>query len=80
MYGARTLALKRKPRIILDLRFKDFSQLEVGDVGQGLLSGVVSGERKETSEDDTDFIVKTVEIEKIEVITQKDTRSNKSSL
>ena len=80
MYEARTLTSKRKPRIIFDQTFQQFKDFQVGDKGQCFILGVIVADRQEMNEDGSEYLVKTLEIEKVEVITQKDTRTSSSSL
>ena len=71
MYGARTLTSKKRPVIIFDKRFKELNLLQVGDKGQCILNTIVTGIRQETSEDGTDYIVRTFEIRKVELVNDK---------
>lgn len=64
MQEARAFSHPRKVRIILDKRFKQFFNFSVGDRGQGIFKGVVVGEKLE---EETDCLIKTIEIEKIEI-------------
>ena len=76
MYEARTFTFKKKPRIILDKRFKQFHSLQVGDKGQCVIEGSISGERQEMSEDGNEYLIKTIEINSAEIINDKITRTS----
>ena len=75
MYESRSFLARRKPRIILNKSFKDMITFDVGDKGQCYISGVIIGEKLEPANDGTEFLIKTLEIEKIEVIQKKDIRA-----
>ncbi len=68
MYESRAIAIRKKPRIILDQRFKQFKEFQAGDKGQCLIHGSIISERKDPSEDGTEFLVKTIEINEVEII------------
>jgi len=80
MFEARTIVIKKKPRIILDQRFKEFRQFQVGDKGQCIISGSIISDRKEESEDGTEFLTKTIEINEIEIIDDKAVRAYSGSI
>lgn len=73
MQESRTLITKQKPRIILDTSFPVKEELKVGDKGQMIINGTIEAERF-VNEDDTDFLVKTILIEKAELVENKHTR------
>lgn len=77
MYESRTVTIKKKPRIILNNSFnKGFSNYQVKDKGQCIIDGIIINERLEPSEDGNEYLVKTIEINKIEVIENNNTRTS----
>jgi hypothetical protein len=80
MYESRNISFKKKPRIILDKQFKEFNSFQVGDKGQCMIKGSIVSDRKEPDESGTEFLVKTVEINEIEIIDARDNRTSSSSL
>ncbi len=74
MQESRALIVKRKPRIILDTSFPIKDKLKIGDKGQMVITGTIEAERF-INEDDTDFLVKTILIEKAELVENKPTRT-----
>jgi hypothetical protein len=68
MYGSRTLVVRKKSCIIFNQRFKEFKNISVGDKGQCLMDCSIVGDRKESAEDGTEYLIKTLEIEKIEIV------------
>jgi len=75
MESNRTLVLKRRPKLILDKRFPVFRELNVGDTGQMIIDGKITAERQEFHEDGVDLIVKTLEVTKAEILTNKNARN-----
>jgi predicted HicB family RNase H-like nuclease len=80
MYEARTTTIRRKPRIILGGLFNIFKDEQVGDKGFCTIEGSIVSERKEMFEDGNEYIIKTVEIRKIEKIEKVDSRGGTNSL
>jgi len=74
MQGSRTLQPIIKPRIILDKSFPITRELEVGDKGQVLITGVIDSERIDTQPDGTEIFIKTIRLENVELITNKTAR------
>jgi hypothetical protein len=75
MYENRTLTRKRKPRLILDRRFKQFDGFDVGEHGQALLKGTIIGERKEMSDDNDEIFIKTIEVNDIEILNNQNAKN-----
>ena len=66
---------RRTPRIILDKTlFPITEKLNVGDKGQMNIKFSVIGERLDTSETDTDIIIKELQLDKAELVVNKSTR------
>lgn len=74
MQQNRDFTVRRNPRIILDKKFPIFKLLNVGDKGQCYLTGSISAERMETQEDGTDLLIKTIQIDEVELIENKEAR------
>ena len=79
MQQSRDFLVRRKPRIILDKTFPIFKLLNVGDKGQCYITGSIAEERMETQADDTDMIIKTIQIDKVEIIENKESRITSSN-
>ena len=75
VYESRTLAYRRKPKLILDRNFKQFDSFEVGEQGQALLKGTITGERKEPAEDGVEYLIKTIEVSSVEIINNKNAKN-----
>ena len=71
MYESRTISPKKKLKIVLDKRFKEFFSYRVGNKGQGFLKGSIFGEKLE---DETDCLIKMIEISSIEIISENPNR------
>ena len=62
MWESRQTIIKKRSRIVLDKRFPAALQMNLGDTGQALVSGVIDAERLEFQEDGVERIIKTVRI------------------
>ncbi|MCK9370600.1 hypothetical protein M0R04_11880 [Candidatus Dojkabacteria bacterium] len=80
MYEARSVILKKKPRIILNKDFPIFNDIQVGEKGQCIIYGSIISDRKDAADDGTEYLVKTVEIDKVEAIEERVNRSNSGSI
>ena len=74
MQGNRTLATRKKSRIIVDKSFPVYSQLNVGDSGQAIIQGIIDGERLDMI-DDIEQSIKTIRIKNMELINNKQQRA-----
>ena len=74
MWENRERIITRKPRIILDKRFPVTNQLELGDSGTMIITGVIDAEGLEFQEDNVERIVKTVLPKSIELLENKTAR------
>lgn len=74
MQTNRAIIIKKRPIIVLDGTFPVAKQLNVGDKGQLLFTGLIEGERKEFQEDDVEHFIKTVRMLKFEIINQREAR------
>ncbi len=62
MWQSRVDTIKKRSRIVLDKRFPAAAQMNLGDTGQVLVSGVIDAERLEFQSDNVERIIKTVRI------------------
>lgn len=76
MQEGRLFTVKKKPRIILDKRFNDFTALRAGDKKQAIIEGQIIEERKEMSQDGTEYLIKTIKIDKAKIINDKIIRAD----
>ena len=74
MEAGRTYILQRKPKILLDKRFPAVQGLELGDTGQAVFKITIDAERLEMQPDNIERIVKTVTIDDVQLITNKNAR------
>ena len=75
MESSRDFSVRSKPRIVLDKSFPISRLLNIGDKGQCYLYGSISAERMETQRDGTDLFIKTIQIDKVEIIENKEART-----
>lgn len=74
MFESRAIILKKKPKVVLDKRFPNVRQLNLGDRGQMLMGVLVDEERLEFQEDGTERIIKRVRAVKVEILDNKPAR------
>ena len=78
MQSNRSYTESRKARIVLDKTFPVFRLLNIGDKGQLYLNGSIIAERIDTQDDGTELYIKTIQIDKVELIENKESRATTS--
>ncbi len=71
MQSNRDFYTLKRPKLVLTKSFRVVNDLEIGQSGQLKVSGVIQQERLDEMDNGTEYLIKTLLVDKVEVISSK---------